>query len=197
MYRFIKKLSSSDIVSINFPITLIYTDGIEVEIIEMSGLERAIEAGAIFCDEDDDNDYGSDDFTKERLDKLLVKCPWIVHDVRRNNNSLTSTYQAYLMVFNENGTVKVRTRNGDIITGTWATRVSDKGAMIKLEFDSFVDFTLEWFVHDIDHGRIKLITENGNRIILQKKCDIIFDHTKERINEFLTKMPLENCSPEY
>lgn len=187
MYRFINKLTTNDVVSLDFPITLVYSNGDESIINNMLELEAALEAGAEFCDEDDDNDYGDDDFTKERLDNLLVLCPWIVHDVRRNDDSLTDKYREYVVVFKENGIAKIRARNGDIITGSWITRVTDRGVKIKLEFDSFADFTLEWFVHDIDYGRIKLIIEGGNRIVLEKKCDAVFDHNIERVENILKK----------
>ncbi len=185
MYRFVKNISESDIVSINFPIEVILSDGTLISIKNMMELKHAIEDAKNSCDEDDDNDYGDDDFTKERLDNLLVSCPWIVHDFERNDMNLNDHYREFLMKFFEDGTVKVRTRNGDQLTGTWTTRVSDRGALIKLEFDNLVDFTLEWFVHDIDKERIRLFAEGGNKIILEKKCDAIVDHTTARVENIL------------
>lgn len=72
-----------------------------------------------------------------------------------------------------------------MLTGTWSTRVTDRGAKITLDFDTLVDFTLEWFVYEIRHGKIKLFTEGGNRIILEKNCDTVVDHTIERIENIL------------
>jgi hypothetical protein len=89
------------------------------------------------------------------------------------------------MVFKEDGVVKVRKRGGDILTGSWSTRVTDHGVAIKLEFDTLVDFSLEWFVYEIEYGRIKLYTEGGNKIILKKNCDVVVDITKERIENYL------------
>ena len=97
------------------------------------------------CDEDDDNDWNDDDFTKERLDNLLTSCPWIVHDIRRNEDNLSDAYREYVMVFKPDGVVKVRARNGDMLTGTWSTRVTDRGAKITLNFETLVDVTLEWY----------------------------------------------------
>ncbi len=187
MYLFIKNITASDIVSITFPIEVILTDKTVLTLHNLDELKEAIKNAENSCDEDDDNDFGDDDFTKERLDHLLVSCPWIVHDFRRNNISLTDHYKEYAMKFYENGHVKVRARNGDQLTGTWTTRVGTNGALIKLEFETLVDFTLEWFVHDISHGKIKLFTEGGNKIILEKNCDIEIDLTKERIIQILTE----------
>ena len=185
MYRFVKNINESDIVSINFPIEVILSDGTTLNIQNMMELRNAIHDAENSCDEDDDNDYGDDDFTKERLDNLLVQCPWVVHDFKRNSVSLNDHYGEYLMKFYEDGTLKVKARNGDQLTGTWTTRVSNNGALLKLEFDSLVDFSLEWFVHDISHDKIKLFTDEDNRIILEKNCDIVIDHTIERVENIL------------
>jgi len=185
LYRFMNGLEAGVLVSLNFPVTMIYKDGTTIDVNSNLELARVIAEARDACDEDDDNDWNDDDFTKERLDNLLVTCPWIVHDVRRDNNSLANDYREYVMVFREDGVVKVRARNGDMLTGEWSTRVTDRGAKITLDFDSLVDFTLEWFVYEIRYGKIKLFTEGGNRIILEKNCDTVVDHTLERIENIL------------
>ncbi len=187
MFHFINRINESEIISIKFPITLVLFDGSSTIVDSLSELKEALRRAINLCDEDDDNDYGDDDFTLERLNKFLVMCPWIVNNIHRNNNDLTDNYREYLMLFKEDGSVKVRARNGDIITGSWTTRMTDHGAMIKLEFTSFVDFALEWFVYDINRGRIKLFTSEGNHIILEKHCDLVFDHSVERIKNILEK----------
>ncbi len=186
LHRFIHRVINAEVLaSLNFPVTMVLADGNEVTVHNNLELEQAIVDAKDTCDEDDDNDYGDDDFTKERLDNLLVTCPWVVHDFDRNEENLDDKYREYIVVFRENNVVKVRARNGDVLTGTWTTRVTDRGAMIKLEFDTLVDFTLEWFVYDLEAGRIKLYQAGGNRIILKKNCDIAFDVTKERIINYL------------
>lgn len=164
---------------------MVYKDGTTIDVNSNLELARVISEARDACDEDDDNDWNDDDFTKERLDELLVSCPWIVHEVKRNSTSLTNDYREYLMIFREDGVVKVRARNGDMLTGEWSTRVTDRGAKITLEFDSLVDFTLDWYVYEIRRGKIKLFTEGGNRIILEKTCDTVVDHTIDRIENFL------------
>ncbi len=187
LHHFIRNLQPGVLVSLNFPVTLIYQDGTTIDAHNIQELESIIKEARNACDEDDDNDWNDDDFTKERLDHLLVSCPWIVHDVERNSLSLTNDYREYVMVFREDGTVKVRKRNGDMLTGTWSTRITDRGAKITLHFETLVDFTLEWFVYEIHEGKIKLYTEGGNRIILEKACDIVVDQTVERIKNILSE----------
>ena len=185
LHHFIRNLEGGVLASLNFPVTMVYADGSTIEVHNNQELERVMTEAKNSCDEDDDNDWNDDDFTKERLDHLLTSCPWFVHDLRRNENNLTDTYREYVMVFKEDGIVKVRKRNGDMLTGTWTTRITDRGAKITLEFDTLVDFTLDWFVYEIRHGKIKLYTEGGNRIILEKACDLVVDQTIDRIENIL------------
>ncbi|MEL0454773.1 hypothetical protein WJN01_00935 [Flavobacteriaceae bacterium SZ-1-7] len=186
LYRFIKRVKNAEVIaSLNFPITLEYADGTTVEVNSNQELATTIREAKDACDEDDDNDYGDDDFTKERLDEYLKMCPWVVWEYKRNNQDNTAEYKEYALNFKEDGVVVMRARGGDILTGTWSTRVSDRGALLKMEFDNLADFTLEWIVYDIEDGKIKLYEEGGNRIIMKKNCDVIIDITKERIENFL------------
>lgn len=186
LHHFVKRVKEGDVfASLNFPVTMIYADGSTTVVNNNEELESTISDAKDTCDEDDDNDYGDDDFTKERLDAYLKICPWVVHEFKRNNQDNTAEYKEYALNFKEDGIVRMRARGGNILTGTWSTRVTDKGALLKLEFDTLVDFTLEWVVYDIEYGKIKLYEVGGNRIIMKKNCDVVIDVTKERINNYL------------
>ncbi|MCF8274897.1 MAG: hypothetical protein K9I95_13815 [Flavobacteriaceae bacterium] len=186
LYRFIYRVRQGEVfASINFPITMVLSDGSIVVVNNNQELQQTIKAAKDTCNEDDNNDYHDDDFTKDRLDNLLMTCPWVVYEMQRNQNNLNDLYREYTIAFYPENVVKVRRRNGDLLTGIWTTRITDRGALIKLEFDTLVDFSLEWFVYDIEYGRIKLFQEGGNKIILTKNCDIVFDITKDRIENYL------------
>ncbi len=175
MRRFFAGLDDNDLISIDFPVTLKLFDGTTIVVDSNAEMANAIENAKDACDEDDDNDYNDDDFTKDRLDSYLVECPWLIHEVERDNLSQTDQYFEYLMNFSENGGVEVKDRQGNVLMGTWSTRISDHGVLLKLEFDVLVDFTLEWFVYDIGEGKIKLYSEGGNRIIMKRLCDAVND----------------------
>ncbi|MEW4923053.1 hypothetical protein [Algibacter sp. 2305UL17-15] len=186
LHKFIKRVKNSEVfASLNFPVTMVLADGTTVEVNNNIELARTIKDAKDACDEDDDNDHNDDDFTKERLDEYLKKCPWVVYEFKRQNNSLTDKYGEYALNFKEEGVVTMRARNGDILTGTWSTRVGDRGALIKMKFESLTDFTLEWFVYEIEEGKIKIYEAGGNKIILKRNCDVIVDHTKERVQKYL------------
>ncbi|TGV02095.1 hypothetical protein [Flavivirga rizhaonensis] len=186
LHRFVKRVANAEVLaSLNFPVTMIYADGSTTVVNNNEELESTINEAKDDCDEDDDNDYGDDDFTKERLDEYLKICPWVVHEFKRDNQDNTPEYKEYALNFKEDGVVVMRARGGDILTGTWNTRVTDRGALLKLEFDTLADFTLEWVVYDIEYGKIKLYEVGGNRIIMKKNCDVVIDHTKERVENYL------------
>lgn len=186
LYHFIEQVKEGGVfASINFSVTMVLSDGSTVTVNNNQELQTVIEEAKDNCDEDDDYDYGDDDFTKDHLDELLKTCPWVVHEMERNDDDLTDFYKEYTIAFYEDNIAKVRTRNGDVLTGIWSTRVTESGALIKLEFDALVDFTLEWFVYDLEAGKIKLYQEGGNKIILNKNCDIVFDYSKDVIESYL------------
>ncbi len=170
---FFKDLDANDLISIDFPVSLKLYDGSEIQVNSNAELANAIETAKDACDEDDDNDHNDNDFTKERLDGYLVECPWLVLDVERDGILQTGQYFEYVMDFSENGEVSVKDRLGNSLAGTWSTRVADNKVLLKLEFDALVDFNLEWYVYELEDGKIKFFSEGGNRIILKSACDII------------------------
>lgn len=170
---FFKDLDENDLISIDFPVNLKLYNGTEVQVNSNAELANAIETAKDACDEDDDNDHNDDDFTKERLDGYLVDCPWLVLDVERDGILQTEQYFEYVMNFSGNGEVSVKDRLGNSLAGTWSTRVAENKVLLKLEFDVLVDFNLEWYVYELEEGKIKFFSEGGNRIILKRACDII------------------------
>ena len=181
---FFAGLDDNDLIGIDFPVTLELYDGTKMEVRNNAELANAIEMAKEACDEDDDNDYNDDDFTQERLENLLVECPWLIHEVIRDEVNQSDQYFEYVMNFTEDGGVTVKDRMGNSLMGGWSTRVTDHGILLNLEFDVLVDFNLEWFVYEIGEGKIKLYAEGGNRIIMHSVCDL-FDTDPNTLREIL------------
>lgn len=186
MRLFFKELGENDLISIDFPLSLKLYNGTEIQVNSNAELANAIETARNACDEDDDNDHNDDDFTKERLDGYLVECPWLVLDVERDGILQTEQYIEYAMDFSENGEVSVKDRLGNSLAGTWTTRVAENKVLLKLEFDVLTDFNLEWYVYELEEGKIKFYSEGGNRIILKRACDII-DTTPDNLRAILAE----------
>ena len=171
--RFFAGLGQNDLIGIDFPITLKLYDGTEMVVNTNAELANAIENAKELCDEDDDNDHNDDDFTQADLADYLVSCPWLVKEVKRNDQLQTEQYFDYVMNFKEDGEVTVNDREGNSMIGTWSIRETDFALLLKLDFDTLVDFNLEWFIYEQGEGTIKLHVSDGDRIIMKKGCDII------------------------
>lgn len=170
MRRFFAGLDAEDLISIQFPVSFELYDGETSTVNNIDELRETIAKAEKACDEDDDNDHNDDDFTKERLDSLLVECPWLIKEVQRYSQYNSDHYENFIMNFNEDGSVSVRDREGNTLYGEWTTRVSDYRVLLKLEFEVLVDFSIEWFVYDLDVDRIKLDAGDGDKIILKTTC---------------------------
>ncbi len=168
---FFKELDDDDFVSIDYPITLIKFDGTEIQVNSNSELAAALEMAEDACDEDDDDDYNDDDFDEERLANLLTECPWAVLTVERNSVDQTGQYEAYLMTFSEDGSVRVQDRAGNVLEGEWDLDDGDDYVELDLSFDTLVDFNLNWKVYELGEGKIKLFSGEGNRIIMKLTCE--------------------------
>ncbi|MEJ2163502.1 MAG: hypothetical protein P8X60_09395 [Robiginitalea sp.] len=168
---FFEELDEDDFVSIDYPVTLIKFDGTEIRVNSNAELAAALEMAKDACDEDDDDDYNDDDFDEERLANLLTECPWVVLTVERNDIDQTAQYEAYLMTFLEDGTVRVRDRGGNILVGEWDLNSEGEYVELSLAFDTLVDFNLEWKVYELQEGKIKLFSGEGNRIIMKLACE--------------------------
>ncbi len=182
--RYFAERGDDDLLSFDFPITLELYDDTKISVSNNAELAHAIETAKNECDEDDDNDYHDNDFTQERLEEYLVACPWLVREVFRANLDNTDQYFDYVMNFTEDGKVVMKDRIGNSLTGTWNTRIGDNRVLLKLEFEALADFSLEWFVYDLDNGKIKLYAGEGERIIMKKACDIV-DNTPDTLREIL------------
>ena len=169
--RFFAGLTETDFISFDFPISFEHLDGTKVTVNNNSELADAIERVKEACDEDDDNDHNDDDFTEERLDKLLVECPWEVTRLDRQNIENSNRYREYVLIFDEAGKVIVDNGYGYTLEGRWSTEVLAYRVVLKIEFEDAIDFNETWFVYEIEEGKIKLFAGDDDKIVLEMACD--------------------------
>lgn len=172
MYRVFSGLEDNRLVSFQYPITLTKHDGTEVVIENNADLIATLEMEKNQCDENDDNDFGDDDFSEAELDEYVMACPLQVKQVIRNQMDNSEQYLEHLMVFREDGSVVFSTFTANEITGTWNTSMSNGAVNLRLEFENFPDFTSEWQVYKLEENLIKLYQDDVNKIVLERRCDI-------------------------
>ena len=168
--RFFAGLEDADLISFDFPLTLKYTDSTEVVANTNPELATMLKQAKEACDEDDDNDYNDDDFTKEQLDSVLVECPWNFVQVQRNSEDESEQYDTYAFAFEDDGKVISYGKNGYNIEGEWSTSVVDYRVVVKLDFEENTVFNNTWKVYEIKEGKIKMFVED-DFIVLGKNCD--------------------------
>lgn len=181
---FFDGLEGEDLVSFNFPIKLQLYDGSTMAVETNEELAMAINNAKDACDEDDDNDYDDDDTTAEGIGELLVKCPWIIREVQRDNMDYTSQYAENILTFKEDGNLVLTGSGQSTINGKWSTRSTDFGIMLDLGFDSDVAFDLEYFVYEWVDEKLKLYLSDGNKVIMESGCHVI-DLQPEGLNVLL------------
>jgi len=189
LYRFLNQIKNQQVVaSLDFPVTLIYINGTKVKIDNNKTLATTIKEARNTCDEDDDNDYGDDDFTKERLNDLLIQCPWDFYQFIKEGEDLSVDYKNHKMVFKADGAVNILNPQNTIQDiGYWSTKLTEDGVLLSTKFDNNVRFDFEWLVYELTPDKIKLFNSEIRRVILSKNCDNINDITKERVKFILKK----------
>jgi len=168
--RFFAGLQDTDLISFDFPVSFEHLDGTKVTVNSNSELADAIERAKKACDEDDDNDHNDDDFTKERLDSLLVKCPWTMEKFEGMTVSGADHDGDYVLTFGEDGKISADNRYGHSIQGEWSTIISDFRLVLEMEFTDASGLDATWHVYEIEEGTIVLFT-GDDKIVLESNCD--------------------------
>lgn len=170
-YEFIDSLNDTDIVSINFPLTLILSNGETVTVTTIFELESAIEEAINDCDEDDDNDIDDDDCDdcdENSLLEIFDICSngFIVDEFIQNGDNSTQQYEGFVFDFNPNGTVIVES-NGVVFDGEWSASGEGNDITFEVFIDELSDFSGTWNIIEIENedGEIGFIITNGEDYI--------------------------------
>jgi len=166
LYNFIEnELEDNVLASLNYPVTMILSDGSTITVNSNAELEAAIDAAENECDEDDDNDYGDDDevISPNQFMEILTSCTWTVDKLELGDQNQEEQYIGYVFTFNMDGTLSVES-NGTILTGTWDKIVTDNGIQINLQINDLPDFNNEhWILHEVEEheGELEIDFRNG------------------------------------
>lgn len=178
MYFFIDDIDNSDIISIDFPLTIGLSDGTTLVANNLNELQNAIENFGDDCDEDDDFDYNDDDCNNcspLQLTDILTNCPdWIVDKLERNNNDYDDAYDGYTFNFFTDGTIAV-SWNVSLIYGTWTTTGTGNNITVDIDIPSLPYCNLNWNLHEIQQsfGETKVDLRQGDddRMRYESNCN--------------------------
>ncbi|GGD56021.1 hypothetical protein GCM10011361_23240 [Muriicola marianensis] len=177
LYFFIDELDEDLIVNVQFPITLILSDGTEISVSNLDQLEDVIDEAEDDCDEDDDYDYNDDDCdncTTEGLADFITGCDgWYVKDLERNDMDLTDQYVGYTFSFDAEGNVTADSGT-ETFTGTWESSGSGNFITVSINIPDLSDFNADWTLHELeqyeDEFEVDLRMANDDELEFRSNC---------------------------
>ena len=168
LFQFINEINNGLNYGIDYPIELQLNDELVTQVSNNTELVGMINSNNN-CDEDDDNNFNDDDFTVEDLSTILISSNWVIEKVISNGEDLMEV-RGFILSFNDDGTAIADTNGGDDFGGDWDLRLTNNGTIITLNFDGYQDvFNQEWAAFDIGGGRIKFLSEEGDRVIMKEE----------------------------
>ncbi|NNK12452.1 MAG: hypothetical protein HKP08_13985 [Flavobacteriaceae bacterium] len=178
LYFFIDELDDDKIVNVEFPITLILSDGTEISVSNLDQLEDVIDDAEDDCDEDDDYDYNDDDCddcSTEQLADFITGCnEWYVKDFERNDMDLDEQYVGYTFTFLNDGTLTADT-NSESFPGTWSASGSANAITVTINIPDLPDFNDDWLLHELDQDgdelEVDLRLPNDDELEFRSSCN--------------------------
>ncbi len=177
LYEFIDGLEEDDnalIVSLNYPVTLIYANGETIEVNSNEELAQAIESAEGDCIDD------TYECNEEDIADLLVECPW---DIEDENDD----FEIYQIIFDEDGSLAITEgETTSAIGGSWSLSSTSEGLILNLtELTAFQDdLGGEWLIVECDDDEIEIV-RGDYEIELEQDCEGDLGCSVADINEVL------------
>ena len=154
LYNFLRQLSKNTYISIQFPVTLINSDGAELVVGNYDELETAILLSEDDCDDDDGTDF--------EFVQILTAGNWIVDSFIDEGDDQTNDWANYVLKFNADGSLTASNGNTEL-SGTWHADTDDGELELTIQLiagNPFDDINEDWTVKQYDSSLIKLEDED-------------------------------------
>lgn len=187
LHHFLERIENSNsgalLVSLNFPITMVYANGETIEVHNNQELARVLNEARENCDDEEA-------CRKQAVDRYLQECYWEIHRYNGDDN-----FRDFDIYFKENGELLIVNENSTgvaNITGIWRTSVTDAGIVLSIseltEFDE--DLGGDWLIVQCHHNKFELIRENATvtdntRIVLKQECEDHLGCSAQEVRSFL------------
>ena len=163
------------IASLNFPVSLVYADGTEIEVTNNAELQAAIAAAGDDCDDDYNN------CTVEEVSMYLQECHWYVESYNQDDN-----LQDFDLSFQEDGTLQVVGPNAFTESGSWNISVSNDALpeIVIAGLQELEALNGTWTVFGCDDDEFYIKKETDNQIIeveLDQECEDDLDCTAQEM----------------
>ena len=187
LHHFLERIENSNsgalLVSLNFPVTMVYANGETIEVHNNQELSRVLNEARENCDDEEA-------CRKQAVDRYLQECHWEIHRYNGDDN-----FRDFDIYFKENGELLIVSDNSTgvaNITGIWSTSVTDAGIVLSIseltEFDE--DLGGDWLIVGCHHNKFELIRENtigtdNTHIVLKQECEDDLGCSAQEVRSFL------------
>lgn len=156
LFNFLENLEDNEFVAINFPISLVNSNGQTVVINSNNQLEDVIEDSIDDCDDSSGGTGGT-----ATLTNTITNGTWYV-SYYFDDVDETSNYNGYNFTFNTNGT-SIAIKNATSINGTWSNYIDSGEEKLELAFDGLIldDLEDDWKLVEFSSNVIKLKDVSG------------------------------------
>ena len=157
LYNFLENLEDNIYIAIQYPISIVNSNGQTVVITNNDQLEDVIEDSIDDCDDNPSGGGGS----SSDLSSILTSGTWYVSYFFDDTDE-TSNYAGYTFTFNTNGT-SVAVRNSVSLNGAWSNYIDSGDEKLNLSFDGLTLDELEddWEVVEFTSTQIRLKDVSG------------------------------------
>lgn len=155
LYNFLANLDFNEFISIQFPISFINSNGVEITITGNNELEDAIEDAIGDC-----NNSGSGGGNNNLdLEDLLVSGTWYVSYYFHNQDE-TALYSSYTFTFSSNNNLLAS--GPQTVNGVWSHYIENGDEILELDFagGTLSDLDDEWEV--IEYSTTQIRTKSSN-----------------------------------
>jgi hypothetical protein len=152
-YNFIENLDDNEFIAINYPISLVDSNGNNVVINSNSQLEEIIEESIDDCDDNSGGGGGG----SANFSDVITNGTWYISYFFEDDDNETSDYIGYNFTFSATGTITV-VKASTTTTGSWSNYIDSGDDIMDLNFnDSNLDELEEdWEITEYSSTVIKL-----------------------------------------
>jgi hypothetical protein len=185
LHEFLERLENSDsgvlLVSLDFPVTMVYANGETIEVHNNQELSRVLNEAQENCDDEEA-------CREDVVNMYLQECYWNI--VAYNNSNDLIHYDLY---FFEDGSFKAKEGETIVTTGVWSTTLTDSGVVLHISELStgLVDILSgDWLIVECDDDRFELIRENigavnNTHMIIEQECEDDLGCSAQEVRLFL------------
>ncbi len=178
LYEFLESLEDNDeidIVSLNFPVDLVYAHGDTITVNSNEELSDAINAAEDDCDDDEE------ECDVDNIRNNLKECLWEIEIY-----SSFQEFEGFELQFNEDFTLEIIVDGQSVSTdSTWEINETDNGIILTLNTD-FEDLGGDWLVLECDDDEYKF-TKDGEILEIDRDCEDDLDCSAEDLAEDLVE----------